>query len=106
MSTIKHKMDDTRRRMVQFLNKREADEFTKTLYQNGVSFNPQSVVISSDRLNELNKEYLELKEIFTNLLRSEAIEQFISKNPDLEGSLKNVEIERNASGNHARVTLK
>ena len=106
INKLQNLVEVTRKKLAHFLQHREPDEFTKSLYPNRIDFNPRSLVIHSERLNKLNREYTELKEQYINQLRKELISEFLAENNDLKSELKDIRIEKTESGTQARVTLK
>jgi hypothetical protein len=106
MAELRARNNDLQKKLIQHLSKQSANDFTKALYANEVSFNPKTLQIVSEKFVELQKEHDKLKAGYINSLRKELIQDFIIENPEFKTQLKDISIENTPTGTHAKVVLK
>lgn len=106
MNEQKAKNIALQRELVRYLNKKTANEFTKSMYNNEVTFNPKSLKVMSKSFVALSHELEELKQDYINTLRKELIEDFIMEHPQFKKQLIDIKIDQQTTGIHAQVILK
>ena len=106
MNELKAQNTELQKELVRYLNKKTANEFTKSMYTNEVTFNPKSLNVMSETFVKLSQKLEQFKHDYMSALREELIEDFIMENPKFKSQLKDIKIEQSSTGIHAQVMLK